>query len=476
MQCEACGGRNFDWARKCDHCGHSLAKGSGRDEGSDDLTAQTQTGPAARGDTPVQDRRKELSECLERIKSWGGLTVDLLAVSFNDKNAARLGFQAIVARARQSVSGRGLVVIRGILAHQTPGLFVAGIVCPVLETQANVRWLGDVSVDGLKGGGILKLGDQSREQFGWTTSPLSVDEFVSVQAGSGAVAMPTARAKHDQEDANSRSFFERYVSEAKSVLYFASFEASHYRSEFIEPEHVLVGLLYGKQSPERSGIIGRILARRHLSLDDVLDDVRKEIKRHTLGRENMPRTEVVRFGAETRRVLQSAADEANRLSHNYIGPEHLLLGILHESRSVAASVLIEKGILLAKVREDVVQLLSETASHGVAALPATAPMANSQTSIQYLPGPSSFWRCPHCKGAVQKNEPLAGISRYTSVSGSVTCGGCGHLFPREAIYGGKYDLPEVKLSCPHCRTQLKGPKDLLLGNACPACTKPLPAG
>ena len=65
------------------------------------------------------------------------------------------------------------------------------------------------------------------------------------------------------------------------------------------------------------------------------------------------------FSAETKRVLQYAAEEADRLLHNYIGTEHLLLGILREERSVAASILMEKGMRLHTVREDIVQLLNE---------------------------------------------------------------------------------------------------------------------
>ena len=65
------------------------------------------------------------------------------------------------------------------------------------------------------------------------------------------------------------------------------------------------------------------------------------------------------FSAETKRVLQFAAEEAYCLLHNYIGTEHLLLGILREERSVAASILMEKGMRLNTVREDIVQLLNE---------------------------------------------------------------------------------------------------------------------
>jgi hypothetical protein len=96
--------------------------------------------------------------------------------------------------------------------------------------------------------------------------------------------------------------------------------------------------------------------------------------------------------------------------------------------------------------------------------------------IEHLQGPSSYWRCPLCQGVLQKSDPIPGLSRYDSVQGSVTCGGCGHVYSRDVIYSGKYDLPEVKLTCPHCSTLLKGPGESLLGKPCPSCAQRLPKG
>ena len=76
-------------------------------------------------------------------------------------------------------------------------------------------------------------------------------------------------------------------------------------------------------------------------------------------REKVSTSVEIPFSAETKRVLQFAAEEADRLLHNYIGTEHLLLGILREERSVAASILMEKGMRLNTVREDIVALLNE---------------------------------------------------------------------------------------------------------------------
>src|SRR6187551_3229075 len=144
--------------------------------------------------------------------------------------------------------------------------------------------------------------------------------------------------------------FERYTERARRVLFFARYEASQLGSVSIETEHLLLGLIR-----EGKGLTSRIFARSHLSLENI----RKEIEGRTVFREKVSTSVEIPFSAETKRVLQFAAEEADRLLHNYIGTEHLLLGILREERSVAATILIEKGMRLNTVREDIVALLNE---------------------------------------------------------------------------------------------------------------------
>ncbi len=144
--------------------------------------------------------------------------------------------------------------------------------------------------------------------------------------------------------------FERYTERARRVLFFARYEASQLGSISIETEHLLLGLIR-----EGKGLTSRIFARSHLSLESI----RKEIEGRTVFREKVSTSVEIPFSAETKRVLQFAAEEADRLLHNYIGTEHLLLGILREERSVAATILMEKGMRLATVREDIVALLNE---------------------------------------------------------------------------------------------------------------------
>jgi ATP-dependent Clp protease ATP-binding subunit ClpC len=156
--------------------------------------------------------------------------------------------------------------------------------------------------------------------------------------------------------------FERYTERARRVLFFARYEATQLGSTSIETEHLLLGLIR-----EGKGLTSRIFARSHLSLENI----RKEIEGRQVFREKVSTSVEIPFSAETKRVLQFAAEEADRLLHTYIGTEHLLLGILREERSVAAAILYDKGMRLASVREDIVQLLNEK----------TAPVRPKETPL-----------------------------------------------------------------------------------------------
>ena len=111
--------------------------------------------------------------------------------------------------------------------------------------------------------------------------------------------------------------FERYTERARRVLFFARYEASQLGSVSIETEHLLLGLIR-----EGKGLTSRIFARSHLSLENI----RKEIEGRTVFREKVSTSVEIPFSVETKRVLEFAAEEADRLLHNYIGTEHLLLG------------------------------------------------------------------------------------------------------------------------------------------------------
>ncbi len=141
--------------------------------------------------------------------------------------------------------------------------------------------------------------------------------------------------------------FEKYTERARRVLFYARYEASQLGSPSIETEHLLLGLLR-----EGKGLTSRFFARSHLSLDLLRKEI--EERMHIKGR--VWTSVDLTFSMESKRILAYAEDEANKLHHNYIGTEHILLGLLREEHSVASEILNERGIRLNDVRDDVMQM------------------------------------------------------------------------------------------------------------------------
>jgi ATP-dependent Clp protease ATP-binding subunit ClpC len=141
--------------------------------------------------------------------------------------------------------------------------------------------------------------------------------------------------------------FERYTEAARRVLFFARYEASQLGGVAIEADHVLLGL-----TREAKGIICEIFAGSHVSLKSI----RNEIEARSTGSEKLSTSVEIPFSDETKHVLQFAAEEADRLHHNYIGTEHMLLGLLRESACTAAATLTAHGLRLEDVRSDIVKL------------------------------------------------------------------------------------------------------------------------
>jgi len=143
--------------------------------------------------------------------------------------------------------------------------------------------------------------------------------------------------------------FNRFTVRALKVLFYARSEVSQLGSTAVEPEHILLGVL-----DEGNGLGSRILARAIGALDDFRNDIVRRLTR----REEVPESNEIPFSASCKRALQYAAEEADRLLHDYVGTEHLLLGLLREERSVAAEVLVARGLRTEAVREAIVELLS----------------------------------------------------------------------------------------------------------------------
>ncbi len=122
--------------------------------------------------------------------------------------------------------------------------------------------------------------------------------------------------------------FERYTEKARRAIFFARYEASQYGSPYIETEHLLLGLLRED----------RALAKRFLGEVNSEEGIRAEIERHTTSRERISTSVEVPLTLESKKILNLAAEEADRLGHRHIGTEHILLGLLRVEDSLAGKI------------------------------------------------------------------------------------------------------------------------------------------
>ena len=137
--------------------------------------------------------------------------------------------------------------------------------------------------------------------------------------------------------------FEKYTEKARRVIFFARYEASQLGSRRIETEHVLLGLLR-----EDKALASRFFPHS----ETILETVRKQVEGRTVVREKVSTSVELPLSDESKRVLTYAGEEADRLMCNYIGTEHILLGLLREERAVAAEILYENGLRLLPVRQE----------------------------------------------------------------------------------------------------------------------------
>src|SRR5688500_11897790 len=140
--------------------------------------------------------------------------------------------------------------------------------------------------------------------------------------------------------------FERYTENARRTLFFARYEASQRGSPSIEAHHLLLGLI-------REG--HQLTARIFAEADVPLPDLRREIEQIAppTGRW-IPTSIEIPFSADPNRALHAAAEEAERFLHNYIGPEHLRLGLLRLDESPPTKLLTGKGLRIETVRDAMV--------------------------------------------------------------------------------------------------------------------------
>jgi ATP-dependent Clp protease ATP-binding subunit ClpC len=142
--------------------------------------------------------------------------------------------------------------------------------------------------------------------------------------------------------------FERFTDRARRVVVLAQEEAKMLNHNYIGTEHILLGLIH-----EGEGVAAKALESLSISLESVREQVQDII-----GQGQQQPTGHIPFTPRAKKVLELSLREALQLGHNYIGTEHILLGLIREGEGVAAQVLVKLGADLNRVRQQVIQLLS----------------------------------------------------------------------------------------------------------------------
>ena len=191
--------------------------------------------------------------------------------------------------------------------------------------------------------------------------------------------------------------FERFTDRARRVMGLANQEAQRFNHESIGTEHVLLGLI-----KEGSGVAANVL--RNLGVD--LKRVRMEIEKKVPSGHEMVTMGRLPFTPRAKKVIELAFEEARALGHNYVGTEHLLLGLLRESEGVAAQVLVEQGLKLEDVREEVLRLLGH--DFGTEGAPESEAEGGPKESRSKTPALDSFGRDLTELAAEDKLDPVIG--------------------------------------------------------------------
>ncbi|MCX5651048.1 MAG: ATP-dependent Clp protease ATP-binding subunit, partial [Planctomycetota bacterium] len=184
--------------------------------------------------------------------------------------------------------------------------------------------------------------------------------------------------------------FERLTDRARKVMALANQEAQRLNHEYIGTEHILLGLV-----KEGSGVGANVLKNLDIDLRKVRLEVEKLVKSGpemvTMGK--LPQT------PRAKKVIEYAIEEARNLNHNYVGTEHLLLGLLREHDGVAAQVLMNIGLKLEEVREEVLNLLGA----GVESEEAPPPSEPQEPPMGSGPPPGG--EGPRSRGAAKSKTP-----------------------------------------------------------------------
>ncbi|MBX3475383.1 MAG: ATP-dependent Clp protease ATP-binding subunit [Planctomycetes bacterium] len=164
--------------------------------------------------------------------------------------------------------------------------------------------------------------------------------------------------------------FEQFTERARKVLGLARQEAQKFNHEYIGTEHILLGLIL-----EGSGVAATVLRNMDVDLRKIRLEIEKLVQQ---GPQVMTAPSKLPFTPRAKRVIDLAKEEAASLNHEHVGTEHLLLGLLRENEGIAAQVLMNLGVRLDEVREEVLELLSPDNNAGGAGKESDTSRRNKQ--------------------------------------------------------------------------------------------------
>src|SRR5262245_47670647 len=167
--------------------------------------------------------------------------------------------------------------------------------------------------------------------------------------------------------------YERFTDRARKVMQLANQEAQRFNHEYIGTEHILLGLV-----KEGSGVAANVLKNLDIDLRKIRLEVEKIVQHGPGGEQvvmgHLPHT------PRAQKVIEYAVEEARNLNHNYVGTEHILLGLLREEDGVAAQILMNLGLKLGRVRQELMSLLGGNLPPVAGPAVAPTPVARSGPS------------------------------------------------------------------------------------------------
>ena len=196
--------------------------------------------------------------------------------------------------------------------------------------------------------------------------------------------------------------FERFTDRARKVMALANQEAQRFNHEYIGTEHILLGLV-----KEGSGVGATVLKNLDVDIKKLRLEVEKQVKSGpdmvTMGK--LPQT------PRAKKVIEYAIEEARSLNHNYVGTEHILLGLLRESEGIAAQILMSLGLKLEDLRQEVLNLLGAGVDDGPSGLGMKMGPAVGRKPKSKTPALDSFGRDLTQLASNNELDPVIGRKR-----------------------------------------------------------------